>query len=37
MIFSILRKQLSSGQVAVIVGRLIIIELLLLAFGILAG
>ncbi|MDJ0843246.1 type II toxin-antitoxin system HicA family toxin [Crocosphaera sp.] len=36
MIFPILRKQLSYGQVAVIVGRLVIIELLLLAFGILA-
>ncbi|MDJ0662179.1 MAG: type II toxin-antitoxin system HicA family toxin [Crocosphaera sp.] len=36
MIFSILRKQLSYRQVAVTVSRLIIIELLLLAFGILA-
>ncbi|MDJ0729565.1 MAG: type II toxin-antitoxin system HicA family toxin [Crocosphaera sp.] len=36
MIFPILRKQLSYRQVAVILGRLIIIELLLLAFGILA-
>ncbi|MDJ0597349.1 MAG: type II toxin-antitoxin system HicA family toxin [Crocosphaera sp.] len=36
MIFPILRRQLSYRQVAVIVGRLIIIELLLLVFGILA-
>ncbi|WP_035798255.1 type II toxin-antitoxin system HicA family toxin [Crocosphaera chwakensis] len=36
MIFRILRKQLSCRQVAVIIGRLIIIEFLLLGFGILA-
>ncbi len=36
MFFPILRKQLSYRQVAVIIGRLVIIELLLLTFGILA-
>lgn len=36
MLFPILRKQLSSVQVAFILGRLIIIELLLLTIGILA-
>ncbi len=36
MIFRILRKKLSYQQVAVIIGRLIIIEFLLLGFSILA-
>ncbi|MEL4898122.1 type II toxin-antitoxin system HicA family toxin [Crocosphaera sp. Alani8] len=36
MLFPLFRKQLSYRRVAVILGRLIIIELLLLAFGILA-
>lgn len=36
MIFRILRKQLSYRQVAVIIGRLLIIEFVLLGFGILA-